>query len=69
MRISGTNLKVPKSRSRPDTENPAIAGWQTLHELETAGTVRRRYLVRRLSDELEAVLTIYSPGATGFGRV
>ncbi len=49
--------------TEPLSPGPAIPGWQTLRELETAGTVRRRLLVRRLSDGLEAVLTIYGPGA------
>jgi hypothetical protein len=40
-----------------------VPGWQILHELKTAGTSRRRFTVRRLSDGLEAVLTVYSPGA------
>jgi AAA domain/Protein kinase domain/REase_MTES_1575/Protein of unknown function (DUF4011) len=40
-----------------------IAGWQILREFGTAGTVRRRYAVRRPADGREAVLTIYGPGA------
>lgn len=42
---------------------PAIEGWQTQHQLSTSGTARRRYIVRRESDGLDAVLTIYNPGA------
>ena len=62
----GTALETEVSADSTSTEaalGQAIAGWQTLHELETAGTARRRYSVRRLSDGLEAVLSIYSPGA------
>ena len=44
-------------------DTPEIAGWRTVSELTTVGTSRRQYTVQRLTDGLEAVLTIYSPGA------
>ena len=62
----GTDGKIEGTAGPTPTETAprqVIAGWQTLQELETAGKARRRYAVRRQSDGLEAVLTIYSPGA------
>lgn len=40
-----------------------IAGWQVLREMGTAGTARQRFAVRRSSDGLDGVMTIYGPGA------
>lgn len=60
----GPEIDVPNNSTSIEAEPmPAIAGWQTQHQLSTIGTARRRYIVRRLSDGLDAVLTIYNPGA------
>lgn len=50
---------VSVDRSSPEV----ISGWQVLSELETAGSIRRQYAVRRLSDGHEAILTLYGLGA------